>query len=133
MRVPLLLLLPALLAAQAPAPKSLNEVKAFFADNCARCHGVDGSARGADGKKLKGRDFTDPKENKGSDAEMAKTIRKGIFFGKVMPAFKEQLSEADAMLIVKEIARKAEKGKVIAPMADGDKPGAAKRVQDPPQ
>ena len=43
------------------------------------------------------------------------TIRKGIFFGTVMPAFKEQLSEADALLMVREVVRRAEKGKVIAP------------------
>ena len=121
-RVPLLLLLPGLLAAgDGPAPKSISELKAFFQANCVRCHGVDGSARGADGKKLKGRDFTDPKENKGSDAEMAKTIRKGIFFGKVMPAFKEQLSEADAAALVAEIVRKAEKGKAIVPAPEAGK------------
>ncbi len=122
-RVPLLLLLPGLLAAgDGPAPKSISELKAFFLANCVRCHGVDGSARAADGKKLSGQDFTDLKDMASKkDAKLAQTIRKGIFFGKVMPAFKEQLSDADAALIVAEIVRKAEKGKAIAPAPEAGK------------
>lgn len=102
------------LQADTPA-KSVTELKAFYSANCVKCHGLDGSAT-ADGKKLGGRDFTDAAKNaKQTDAEMAKTIRKGIFFGTVMPAFKDRLSEEDALLLVKDIVRKAEKGKVIAP------------------
>jgi len=105
----------ALAHAQTPA-KSLNDLRAFYAQNCVKCHGPDGSARGAEGKKLGGFDFTDAgKAAKESDAEMVKTVRKGIFFGMVMPAFKDRLSEADADLLVKGILRKAEQGKVIRP------------------
>ena len=113
--LPLLLVLPAL--AQAPAPgKTVQELRAFYAANCTKCHGPDGSAVSAEGKKLGGRDFTDPAKNQGeTDQGMAKTIRKGIFFGAVMPAFMEQLTEADALLLVREIVRKAQKGKAIAP------------------
>jgi mono/diheme cytochrome c family protein len=120
MRFAMLMLVSGILAAQAPggaAPRNLDQLKEFYQSACAGCHGADGSARGADGKKLKGRDFTDPKENTNSDATMVKTIRKGIFFGKVMPAFKEHLSEAEAAMIVAEIVRKAEKGKAVAPSA----------------
>jgi len=103
------------LGAQAPA-KSVDELRAFFAQNCVKCHGPDGSAHGVDGKKLGGFDFTDAKKvAKETDAEMEKTIRKGIFFGIVMPSFKDRLSEADISLMVKEVVRKAEKGKAIAP------------------
>ncbi len=102
------------LLADTPA-KTLAELKSFYAASCVKCHGADGSAT-ADGKKLGGRDFTDVAKNaKETDAGMAKTIRKGIFFGTVMPAFKDRLSEEEALLLVKEIVRKAEKGKVIAP------------------
>ncbi|MFZ1375574.1 MAG: cytochrome c [Geothrix sp.] len=98
-----------------PPAKTVAELKSFYAASCVKCHGADGSAT-ADGKKLGGRDFTDAAKNaKETDADMAKTIRKGIFFGTVMPAFKDRLSEEDALLLVKEIVRKAEKGKVIAP------------------
>ena len=103
--------LPAL-AAQDPPKKDL---RAFFAINCSVCHGADGSARGADGSRLKGQDFTDTKEMKGfTDAELAKTIRKGKKFGR-MPSFKDRLSEAEMMEMVQQVVRKAEKGKVIAP------------------
>ncbi len=112
--LPVLLFLPGFWA-QAPA-KTLNELKAFYATNCVKCHGPDGSARGADGKKLGGLDFTDAKETANeNDAEMVKTIRKGLLFGIRMPSFKDQLSEADALILVQGIVRKAEKGKVITP------------------
>ncbi len=102
------------LLADSPA-KTLAELKSFYTANCVKCHGSDGSAT-ADGKKLGGRDFTDAAKNaKQTDAEMAKTIRKGIFFGLVMPAFKDRLNEEEALLLVKEIVRKAEKGRAIAP------------------
>lgn len=105
--------LPAL-AAQEPPKKDL---RAFFAINCSVCHGADGSARGADGSKLKGQDFTDAKDMKGfTDAELAKTIRKGKIFGR-MPSFKDRLSEAEIMELVQQVVRKAEKGKAIAPVA----------------
>ncbi len=109
-----LLLGAASLSAQAPA-KSPEALRAFFQQNCVKCHGADGSAVGADGKKLKGFDFTDAKAMAGqTDEKMARTIRKGIFFGWIMPAFKGQLSEADAQAMVQEVLRKAQKGKAIA-------------------
>jgi mono/diheme cytochrome c family protein len=106
------------LQAQAPA-RSLNDLKAFFAANCVKCHGPDGSARSPEGKKLGGRDFTEAARlAQDKDDSLAKTIRKGIFFGTVMPAFKDQLSEAEALMLVQEVLRRAEKGKVIAPSAE---------------
>ena len=112
--IPTLLFLPSL-RAQTPA-KSLNELKAFFAANCVKCHGTDGSALSPEGKKLGGFDFTDAKEAaKESDGDMAKTIRKGLLFGIRMPSFKDRLTEDDIQLLVKEVLRKAEKGKVVAP------------------
>jgi mono/diheme cytochrome c family protein len=117
--LPLLLSPVALASGQAPGAgpaKSISELRAFYAANCARCHGPDGSGQSAQGKRLKGMDFTDAAQMaKESDAMMVKTIRKGIFFGVVMPPFKKRLTEAEVMTLVKEILRKAEKGKVIAP------------------
>lgn len=121
-RVPILLpvfLAAAGLAAQAPA-KSVDELRSFFQQNCIKCHGADGSALGTDGKKLKGFDFTDAtKMAEESDTKMVRTIRKGLFFGWIMPSFKDQLSEQDADRMVKEILRKAQKGKVIASEGGG--------------
>ena len=51
-----------------------------------------------------------------TDAELAKTIRKGKMFGR-MPSFKDRLSEAEMMEMVQRVVRKAEKGKVITPEA----------------
>ena len=112
------LLLATGLGAQTPM-KSVDELRAFFSQNCVKCHGPDGSAHSAEGKKLGGFDFTDAKKAaKETDADMEKTIRKGIFFGMVMPSFKDRLTEADISLMVKEVVRKAEKGKAIAPQQE---------------
>ena len=131
MRVPgvaILLWMGISLAGQdAKPPRDVAQLRAFYAQNCVRCHGVDGSAHDAAGKKLRGKDFTDPKEMKGeSDEELQKTIRKGIFFGRVMPAFGKELSEAEIKLVVQEIVRKAEKGKPVAPAPEPTKPEPAK-------
>lgn len=109
------LLLAAGLPAQVPM-KSLNELRALYAASCARCHGSDGSGRTPKGKKLSASDFTDAAAMaRKSDERMVKAIRKGIFFGVVMPPFKTRLSEAEAQALVSDILRKAEKGKDIAP------------------
>jgi len=109
------LLLVAELQAQTPT-KTLDELKAIYATSCAKCHGSDGSGRTPKGRKLRVPDFTDAEAMAGkSDVRMARTIRKGIFFGVVMHPFKKRISEAEAELMVSGILRKAEKGKVIAP------------------
>jgi mono/diheme cytochrome c family protein len=103
-------------AGEAKASRSVDELKSFYQMRCVACHGVDGSARGADGKSLKGMDFTDAKAMKGvTDEKMAKTIRGGIFFGWVMPSFKKELPDEDIALMVKEVLRKAEKSRTIEP------------------
>jgi mono/diheme cytochrome c family protein len=96
--------------------KKTGDMKRFYQVNCVRCHGADGSAIGADGKKLKGEDFTDPRWQKNTDDEkMIRVILEGKFFGLAMPAYKELITREDAKLIVTEIIRKSEKGKIIAP------------------
>ena len=107
---------PALLAQDATTEK--KDLRAFFQVNCSVCHGPDGSAMGADGTRLKGQDFTNAKEMKNiSDADMVKTIRKGLFFGKRMPSFKSRLTDEEIQQMVTRVLRKVEKGKVIAPEA----------------
>lgn len=108
----------------APKAKSIPELKAFFQQNCIRCHGLDGSARGPEGQKLGGLDFTKAAqdfrilEGPGSEREirkMAKTIRKGILFGRIMPAWKDLLSPDEADLMVRQVLLYAERGKPIEP------------------
>jgi mono/diheme cytochrome c family protein len=114
----LVAVLPALAAAQAKPQKGVEELKAFYAENCVRCHGADGSAVGPDGKRLKGMDFTDAGAMaREKDAGLAKSILKGRKFGLEMPAFKDQLSPEEAQAMVAEVLRKAQKGKAIGPAA----------------
>ena len=123
----LLVLAFALSAAQSPAGKAkpVNELRGFYQQHCVRCHGSDGSAHTAAGEKLGGLDFTKTAQDfkalagPGSERElrkMVKTIQKGIFFGRVMPAWKDNLSPEDADVMVREILLKAERGKAIAPV-----------------
>jgi hypothetical protein len=93
-----------------------TDLKEFYQQNCARCHGPDGSAVSADGKELRGQDFThqDWQRNTG-DEEMVQTILKGKFFGLAMPEFKGALTEEEARRIVTDIIRNSKKGQVIAP------------------
>ena len=128
----LLVMFPMVSAAQPPAlqAKSIQELKAFYAQNCIRCHGRDGSARTPEGKKLGGMDFTQAAhvframDGPASEREMqamVQTIQKGIFFGLTMPGWKDQLSQEEAAVMVREILLKAEPGKIIA--ADPEQKG----------
>lgn len=120
----LAVLLPGLAAAAPPPPpRSVEDLKAFFQQNCARCHGTDGSGSAPDGTRLRGTDFTriqDPRRGGGpADEELVRrmsgTLRKGIFFGLVMPAWRDQLSQEEAERMVREVLLKAEKGRPIRP------------------
>jgi mono/diheme cytochrome c family protein len=103
--------------AQGPEQKDLKE---FYQQNCAGCHGPDGSAVSAEGKKLKGQDFTDQDWQRNTkDEEMVKAILKGKFFGLAMPKFKDVLTEEEARRMVTDIIRNSKKGQVIAPEAEG--------------
>lgn len=109
-----LLLFAATLRGAPPEARSVPALKAFYQQSCARCHGADGSAVSPEGKRLGGLDFTSPKELEGkTDQALAQTIRSGLFFGLRMPSFKDQLSEEEARLMVREVLRKAEKGRTI--------------------
>ena len=103
-------------SAQEVAGKDLG---VFYQQNCAKCHGPDGSAVDAAGKKLSGRNLTDPDwQRETPDNKISKTILKGKFFGLAMPAYKKALTEAEVQRMVSEIIRKSKKGEVIAPDAE---------------
>ena len=110
----LALLLPADLEAQPAAPRSLAELQNLFRRSCAGCHGPDGSGHAASGLRLKGRDFTSPKAMRGrSDQDLETTIRRGLRGGLRMPAFRSELSPEEIRTVVREIVRKAQKGRAI--------------------
>lgn len=99
-----------------------KDLRVFYQQNCARCHGPDGSAVSAEGERLGGEDFTDLDwQRRTGDDEMVKTILRGKFFGWVMPGFKDTLTPDEAQRMVTDIIRKSKKGHVIAP--DTKSPG----------
>jgi mono/diheme cytochrome c family protein len=111
--------------------RSEGELRAFYLQACARCHGEDGSARAANGRKLKGRDFTAERGLGGaSDEALVQTIRRGIFYGLAMPSFKKDLSEGEALILVRDVLRKARKGQPIHP--EGGRPEPAPAQPSPP-
>ena len=71
------------------------DAAARWAQNCASCHGKDGSGNTAMGKKLGVKDYT--KEQGFSDAEATNVIKNGK--GK-MKAYKGKLSDADVKSLV---------------------------------
>ena len=71
------------------------DASAIWSQQCASCHGKDGSGNTAMGKKLGVKDYT--KDQSFSDAEATKAIMDGK--GK-MKAFKGKVSEADAKALV---------------------------------
>ena len=92
------------LAAESPMPKDLGQ---FYQQNCARCHGVTGNARDANGKRLRGADFTNLQwQQNTNDVAKAKVIRKGIFFGLAMPSFRDSLNQEEALQMVRDILHK---------------------------
>jgi hypothetical protein len=80
---------------------------------------VDGSATAPDGRRLRGRDLTALENRRGTtDETLASTIRNGLYFGLSMPAYKRELSEAEALVMVRDILRKARKGEsIVEPVA----------------
>ncbi len=72
-------------------------------NNCASCHGEDGKGQTKQGKKLKLRDYTDPKvQAEFKDEDMLKAILEGITEkGKErMKAYKDELTEEEAKELV---------------------------------
>ena len=94
----------------------MTHLKEFYQESCARCHGEDGSAVSAEGKKLSGQDLTDQDWQRNTeDEKMVKIILKGKFFGLAMPKYESRLTEEEARWIVTDIIRNMKKGQVIGP------------------
>lgn len=84
-----------------------GSIYASAADNwensCASCHGADGKAQTKQGKKLKIRDYTDPKvQAEMKDEDMLKAILEGYFQNgkQTMNGFKDEYSEQEAKELV---------------------------------
>ncbi len=81
----------------------VRDLKAFYRERCAACHGLDGSGRGPGGVRLGGRNLADPRwQARQEDAALAASIRKGLG---AMPGFGRQLTEPEARRLVAEVVR----------------------------
>jgi len=79
------------------------DASALWAQNCASCHGKDGSGSTMMGKKLSVKDYRDAKVQAAfSNAEMEKAIKQGVKTGgkETMKPFGNKLSEADIKALV---------------------------------
>ena len=81
-----------------PPPRYAATAADNWDNNCAKCHGADGSGNTKMGKKLKLKDYTDAKVQADlKDADMFKAIKEGVTAdGKErMKAFKDDLTDAE--------------------------------------
>ena len=93
----LALLLPCL------ASVSAAEVGAVFENNCAACHGLDGSANTPQGRKLKAKDL---RASTLTDADIERQIREGSKTksgSTVMPAFGRDLTDAQIQEAIRTV------------------------------
>lgn len=86
-----------------PLSAEVRDLKAFFQERCAVCHGADGTGRGAAGDRLGGRPLADARWlAKQREADLAASILKGRG---AMPGFRRQLNDAEARRLVVEVIR----------------------------
>lgn len=89
------------------APKFTGgDLRKYWMDACARCHGTTGNGRDANGKQLPdaGFDFTDArKANRKKDADWVKVTLEGK---DKMPAFKGKMTEAEVQKMIADVLRK---------------------------
>lgn len=100
--------LTAILGVTAALAFAASPVVENWENSCASCHGADGKAQTKQGRKLKVRDYTDPKvQAEMKDDEMLKAILEGVIEnGKErMKGFKDEYSEEEARAMVEYIRK----------------------------
>ena len=87
-----------------PGSAEVRDLRAFFQQRCAVCHGQDGSGRGPNGARLGGGSLAVPR----GEGKPPETDRVGsVLDGKgAMPGFRRQLSEAEARRLVEAVLPK---------------------------
>ena len=96
----------ALIVLASPGAGAATEVSATWAQNCASCHGKDGSGNTMMGKKLGVKDYHDAKVQAAfSDAEAERAIKEGVKTNgkETMKPFGSKLLETDIKALVKYI------------------------------
>ncbi|MBI1754067.1 MAG: cytochrome c [Acidobacteria bacterium] len=107
----------------APLAAEVRDLKAFFQERCAVCHGPDGTGRGSTGARLGGRNLADARWfAKQDEKELATSILKGRG---AMPGFRRHLDEAEARRLVAEVLRPLARG--------GKKTGASSQAAPRPE
>jgi len=83
----------------------------IFAEGCAKCHGPDGSPSAAMRRSIRVKDLTDPALQKRlTDAQIRKQVANGSS-NRLMPAFGDNLDEAQMDAIVKYVRTLGKKAK----------------------
>lgn len=86
-----------------PLAAEARDLRAFFQERCASCHGPDGSGRSATGVRLGGRNLLDARwMAKQEEAELVASILKGRG---AMPGFRRQLTETEARRLLKDVTQ----------------------------
>jgi len=86
-----------------PLTAEVRDLKAFFQERCAVCHGHDGTGRGPNGGRLGGRNLTDARwEAKRQETDLVASILRGKG---AMPGFRRQLSESEAQRLMARVIR----------------------------
>lgn len=84
-----------------PLAAEVRDLKAFYQERCAGCHGADGSGRSPAGSRLGGRNLVDARWlAKQEEANLVASILKGRG---AMPGFRRQLNESEAKRLLKEV------------------------------
>lgn len=97
--------LAALLLAILPLPLAaeVQDLRAFFQERCAVCHGPDGTGRGSGGVRLGGRNLVEARWlAKQLEGDLAASILRGKG---AMPGFRRQLSEPEARHLLNTLLR----------------------------
>ena len=115
----------------APLSAEVRDLKAFFQERCAVCHGHDGSGRGPNGGKLWGGNLADARREGGPQEDV---LVASILSGKgAMPGFRRQLSEAEARRLLANLHRPAvTKGKDATRTVGEGASTAAGKSHSPP-
>jgi mono/diheme cytochrome c family protein len=86
-----------------PLTAEVRDLKPFYLERCAICHGPDGSGRDVNGLRLGGRNLTDARWlTKREESDLVASILRGRG---AMPGFRRQLSEAEGRRMVLDVIR----------------------------
>jgi mono/diheme cytochrome c family protein len=112
-----------------PLGAEVRDLKAFFQERCAVCHGPTGSGRGSNGARLGGRNLLDAAwRAQQKDEALVASVLKGRG---AMPGFRRQLSPAEAQRLLDELGHSARRPAGVRP--EPAPPEVTPPVEEPPR